>query len=67
MKSLRSHTPESLCYIKHFVRNATDTALGQRLALERDLFTRFCVPDERLRLRSYEAKKITAPSRSIEI
>src|SRR5258708_4617011 len=62
-----SHTPESLAYIKHLVRNATDTPLAQGLALERNLFMRLCVSEQGLaRMRSFEEKKITAPSRSIE-
>jgi len=61
------HTPESLAYIKRLVRNATDTPLAQGLALERNLFMRLCVSEQGLaRMRSYEEKKITAPSRSIE-
>ena len=67
-KRLSSHTPESLGYIKRVVRNATDTPLAQGLALERNLFMRLCVSDQGLaRMRSYEEKKITSPSRSIEI
>jgi enoyl-CoA hydratase len=67
-KRLSSHTPESLGYIKRLVRNATDTPLAQGLALERNLFLKLCVSDQGLaRMRSYEKKKISAPSRSIEI
>ena len=67
-KRLSSHTPESLGYIKRLVRNATDTPLAQGLALERNLFLKLCVSDQGLaRMRSYEEKKISAPSRSIEI
>ena len=67
-KRLSSHTPESLGYIKRLVRNATDTPLAQGLALERNLFMKLCVSDQALaRMRSYEEKKITAPSRSIEV
>jgi enoyl-CoA hydratase/carnithine racemase len=67
-KRLCSHTPESLGYIKRLVRNALDTPLAQGLALERNLFMRLCISDQGLaRMRSYEEKKITAPSRSIEI
>src|SRR5246127_2553923 len=66
-KRFCSFTPESLAYIKRLVRNATDTPLAQGLALERNLFMRLCVSDEALaRMRSYEAKKITDPSRSLE-
>ena len=65
---LTSHTAESLAYIKRLVRSATDTPLAQGLALERNLFMKLCVSDQGLeRMRSYEAKKITAPSRSIEV
>jgi hypothetical protein len=66
-KRFCSHTPESLGYIKRLVRNAIDTPLAEGLALERNLFMRLCVSDEALaRMRSYEAKKITDPSRSLE-
>jgi enoyl-CoA hydratase len=67
-KRLSSHTPESLGYIKRLVRNAIDTPLAQGLALERNLFMKLCVSDQALaRMCSYEEKKITAPSRSIEV
>src|SRR5713101_2800074 len=67
-KRLSSHTPESLGYIKRLVRNATDTPLAQGLALERNLFMRLCVSDQALpHMRSYEEKKISAPSRSIKV
>jgi enoyl-CoA hydratase len=66
-KRLCSHTPESLRYIKRLVRNAIDTPLSEGLALERNLFMRLCVSDRALaRMRSYEEKKITDPSRSLE-
>ncbi|SRR6266436_5043063 len=66
-KRFCSFVPESLGYIKRLVRNATDTPLAQGLALERNLFMRLCVSDQGLaRMRSYEEKKITEPSRSIE-
>jgi enoyl-CoA hydratase/carnithine racemase len=66
-RRVSTHTPESLGYIKRLVRNATDTPLAQGLALERNLFMRLCVSDQALaRMRSYEEKKITEPSRSIE-
>ena len=49
------------------VRNAIDTPLAEGLALERNLFMRLCVSDQALaRMRSYEDKKITDPSRSLE-
>lgn len=39
-----------------------------RLALEGDLFLKLCVSEPALaRMRSYEEKKITSPSRSIEV
>jgi enoyl-CoA hydratase len=67
-KRFCSFTPQSLGYIKRLVRNATDTPLAQGLALERNLFMRLCVSDQGLaRMRSYEEKKITEPSRSIEV
>ena len=66
-RRLSTHTPESPGYIKRLVRNATDTPLAQGLALGRNLFMRLCVSDQALaRMRSYEEKKITEPSRSIE-
>jgi enoyl-CoA hydratase/carnithine racemase len=66
-KRFCSHTPESLGYIKRLVRIAIDTPLAEGLALERNLFMRLCVSDQALaRMRSYEAKKITDPSRSLE-
>jgi enoyl-CoA hydratase len=67
-RRLASHTPESIAYIKRLVRNATETPLAEGLALERNLFLRLCVSEAGLaRMRSYEAKKITAPSRGFEI
>jgi len=67
-RRLCTHTPESLGYIKRLVRNAIDTPLAEGLALERNLFMRLCVSDQALaRMHSYEEKKITAPSRSIEV
>jgi len=66
-KWLCSHTPESLGYIKRLVRSAIDTPPAEGLALERNLFMRLCVSDQALaRMRSYEAKTITDPSRSLE-
>src|SRR5258705_1307433 len=65
---LSSHTPESVAYIKRLVRNAIETPLAQGLALERNLFLKLCISDAGLaRMRSYEEKKITSPSRSFEI
>jgi len=67
-RRLSSHTPESLAYIKRLVRNATETPLAQGLALERNLFLKLCISEPALaRMRSYEEKKITSPSRSIEV
>jgi enoyl-CoA hydratase/carnithine racemase len=67
-RRLSSHTPESLAYIKRLVRNATETPLAQGLALERNLFLKLCVSESALaRMRSYEGKKITSPSRGFEI
>jgi enoyl-CoA hydratase/carnithine racemase len=66
-RRLSAHTPEYLGYIKRLIRNAIDTPLAEGLALERNLFMRLCVSDQALaRMRSYEEKKITAPSRSLE-
>src|SRR6058998_1665524 len=65
---LSSYTPESVAYIKRLVRNATETPLAQGLALERNLFLKLCISEAGLaRMRSYEAKKITSPSRGFEI
>ena len=67
-RRLSSHTPESLACIKRLVRNATETALAQGLALERNLFLKLCVSEPALlRMRSYEGKKITSPSRGFEV
>jgi enoyl-CoA hydratase/carnithine racemase len=67
-RRLSLHTPESLAYIKRLVRNATETPLAQGLALERNLFLKLCVSEPALaRMRSYEEKKITSPSRSVEV
>jgi enoyl-CoA hydratase/carnithine racemase len=67
-RRLSSHTPESVAYIKRLVRNATETPLAQGLALERNLFLKLCISEAGLaRMRSYEEKKITSPSRSFEI
>jgi enoyl-CoA hydratase len=67
-KRLSSHTPESVAYIKRLVRNATETPLAQGLTLERNLFLKLCITESALaRMRSYEEKKITSPSRSFEV
>jgi len=67
-RRLSYHTPESLAYIKRLVRDATETPLAQGLALERNLFLKLCTSEAGLaRMRSYEAKKITSPSRGFEI
>ena len=67
-RRLSSHTPESVAYIKRLVRNAMETPLAQGLALERNLFLKLCISEAGLaRMRSYEEKKISAPSRSFEI
>jgi hypothetical protein len=66
-RRLSTHTPEYLGYIKRLVGNAIDTPLAEGLALERNLFMKLCVSDQALaRMRSYEEKKITDPSRSLE-
>ena len=65
---LSSYTPESVAYIKRLVRNATETPLAQGLALERNLFLKLCSTEPALaRMRSYEGKKITSPSRGFEV
>jgi len=49
-------------------RNATETPLAQGLALERNLFLKLCMTEPALgRMRSYQEKNITSPSRSIEV
>src|SRR6266403_6216996 len=65
---ISSFPPESVAYIKRLVRNANETPIAQGLALERNLFLRLCISEAGLaRMRSYEEKKITSPSRSFEI
>ena len=51
------------------VRNATETLLAQGLALERNLFLKLCIISESAlaRMRPYEGKKITSPSRGFEV
>ena len=67
-RRLSSHSPESVAYIKRLVRNAIETPLAQGLALERNLFLKLCISEAGLaRMRSYEEKKITSPSRSFEV
>jgi enoyl-CoA hydratase/carnithine racemase len=67
-RRLLQHTPESVAYIKRFVRNATETPLAQGLALERNLFLKLCISAPALaRMRSYEEQNITSPSRSIVV
>ncbi len=47
---------------------AISRPLAQGLALERNLFLKLCISEPALaRMRSYEEKKITSPSRSIEV
>ncbi len=54
--------------LKRLVRNAIDTPLAQGLALERNLFLKLCISDAGLaRMRAYQEKKITSPSRGFEI
>jgi len=66
-RRLSSYTPESVAYIKRLVRNAMETPLAQGLALERNLFLKLCVSEPTLaRMRAYEGKKITSPSRGFE-
>jgi hypothetical protein len=51
----------------HYVIEDEPTrALTQGLALERNLFLKLCITEPALaRMRSYEEKNVTAPSRSI--
>ncbi len=67
-RRLSLHPAEALAYSKRLVRNATETPLAEGLALERNLFLKLCVSEPALtRMRSYEEKKITSPSRSVEV
>ena len=67
-RRLSLHPPEAVAYIKRLVRNATGLPLAEGLALERNLFLKLCVSEPALtRMRSYEEKKITSPSRSVEV
>src|SRR6202041_256864 len=67
-RRLTSHTPESVAYIKRLVRNAMETPLAQGLSLERNLFLKLCISEAGLaRMRSYEEKKISSPSRGFEV
>jgi enoyl-CoA hydratase/carnithine racemase len=67
-RRLSLHPPQSLAYIKRLVRSATDTPLGEGLALERNLFLKLTVSDPALaRMRAYEDRNITDPSRSIVV
>jgi len=66
-RRLSSFPSESVACIKRLVRNGTEMPLAQGLALERNLFLKLCISEPALaRMRSYEEKKITSPSRSIE-
>jgi enoyl-CoA hydratase len=67
-RRVSSFPPESVAGIKRLVRNATEMPLAQGLALERNLFLKLCVSEAALaRMRSYEGKKITSPSRGFEV
>jgi enoyl-CoA hydratase len=67
-RRLSSFPSESVAGIKRLVRNATDMPLAQGLALERNLFLKLCISEPTLaRMRSYEGKKITSPSRGFEV
>jgi enoyl-CoA hydratase/carnithine racemase len=67
-RRLSLHPPEAVAYIKRLVRNATGIPLAEGLALERNLFLKLCISEPALtRMRSYEEKKITSPSRSVEV
>src|SRR6266436_3074717 len=67
-RHLSKHPPESAAYIKRLVRSANETPLADGLALERNLFLRLCTSDTALaRMRNYEEKKITEPSRGFEV
>jgi enoyl-CoA hydratase len=67
-KLLSKHPPESAAYIKRLVRSANEMPLADGLALERNLFLRLCTSDTALaRMRNYDEKKITEPSRGFEV
>jgi enoyl-CoA hydratase/carnithine racemase len=67
-RRLSSFPSESVAGIKRLVRNATETPLAQGLALERNIFLKLCISEPALaRMRSYEGKKITSPSRGFEV
>jgi enoyl-CoA hydratase len=67
-RRLSSFPSESVAGIKRLVRNATEMPLAQGLALERNLFLKLCISEPALaRMRSYEGKKITSPSRGFEV
>src|SRR5216683_1744176 len=67
-RRLTPDTPESVAYSKRRVRNATETPLALGLALKRSPFLKLRIPEAGLaRMRSYEEKKITAPSRGFEV
>jgi enoyl-CoA hydratase len=67
-RRLSSFPSESVAGIKRLVRNATEMPLTQGLALERNLFLKLCISEPALaRMRSYEGKKITSPSRGFEV
>jgi len=67
-RHLSKHPPESAAYIKRLVRSANETPLADGLPFERNLFLRLCTSDTALaRMRNYEEKKITEPSRGFEV
>jgi enoyl-CoA hydratase len=67
-RRVSSFPSESVACIKRLVRSATETPLAQGLALERNLFLKLCISEPALaRMRSYEGKKITSPSRGFEV
>ena len=67
-RRLSSFPSDSVACIKRLVRNATEMPLAQGLALERNLFLKLCITEPALeRMRSYQEKNITSPSRSIEV
>jgi enoyl-CoA hydratase len=67
-RRLASHPPAAVAHIKRLVRNASETPLAQGLALERNLFLKLCISEPALaRMRAYDDKNVTSPSRSIVI
>jgi enoyl-CoA hydratase/carnithine racemase len=66
-RRLATHTPESVAAIKRLVRSAVETPLDQGLQLERNLFMNLCRSDAAIeRMKTYEARMLTAPSQPLQ-